>query len=151
MSNSNSSNSSNLKTSKFSKIIRIVYVSIFFFLIYLSYSKGYFKQALNFSKRYTPVVFGTFYQFINQNKVLTLVIAFLVSGEVRSMNASLVDNIIMPILSPIIPSDKWDKPTKISIFEFGFGKVAADFIKFAITITLIFILSRLVLFIDAGK
>ena len=129
-------------------IVKVIYISIIVFGVYIAFTKGFFKLLTMKSRAYMPTVFATFYQFIRENKVLTLVIGFLISGEVRSMNSSLVDNIIMPLLAPLIPADKWNKSTKISIFEFGFGRIAADFIKFAVTLFIIFILSRVVLLLN---
>lgn len=151
---SNTSNNSN-KTNNPPKngysvesIVKVIYISIIVFAIYIAFTKGFFKILAMRSRAYMPTVFATFYQFIRENKVLTLVIGFLISGEVRSMNSSFVDNIIMPLLAPLIPADKWDKSTKISIFEFGLGRLAADFIKFSVTLFIIFILSRIVLFLN---
>ena len=59
-----------------------------------------------------------FKEFLDEYKIIGLAVAFIIGVAATSLIKSLVDNVIMPIITPFIPNDAWQEAT------FSIGKIA---------------------------
>lgn len=87
-----------------------------------------------------------FKEFLKEYKVMGLAIAFIMGIAATTLIKSLVDNIIMPILTPFIPSGQWQTATfaiwKINI---GWGAFLAALINFLIIALVVFLAAKYIL------
>ena len=91
-------------------------------------------------------VFKEFIDFINEYKVIPLAIAFIMGIAATTLVQSLVNNIIMPILTPFIPGGAW-QTAKISIgpVVISWGAFLGALINFVIIAIVVFIIAKMVL------
>jgi large conductance mechanosensitive channel len=84
-----------------------------------------------------------FLDFIKQYKVIALAIAFIMGSASTALVKSLVDNIIMPIITSFIPEGEW-KTAKFSIgpILIGWGAFLGECINFAIIAFIVFMIAK---------
>lgn len=87
-----------------------------------------------------------FKEFLNEYKVMPLAIAFIMGVAVTSVIKSLVDDIVMPIVTPAIPGGAWETST----LTFGpvvlrWGSFLSAVINFVIIAFVIFVIAKTVL------
>ena len=87
---------------------------------------------------------GEFKEFINEYKVLGLAIAFIIGIAATNLIQSLVNNIIMPVITPFIPGGAWENAT------LAIGPIIIRWVQF-LSALLNFIIIALVVFIIAKK
>lgn len=87
-----------------------------------------------------------FLEFLKEYKVLALAVAFIMGAAATSLVKSLVDNIIMPIITPFIPGGEW-KTAYISIgpIVIKWGSFLGEFINFVIIAFVVFIIAKKVM------
>lgn len=86
-----------------------------------------------------------FYQFMIQNHVIQIGVAFIISNQVTILFKDFMNDIISPILAKIIGSHQKDfKNHKIEIFgmDFKIGTFLLSFINFWIILFIVFYLVR---------
>jgi large conductance mechanosensitive channel len=87
-----------------------------------------------------------FTEFLNEYKVLALAIAFIIGVAATALVKSLVDNILMPIIAPLIGNGGWRTATlNIGPVAIGWGAFLGEIINFAIIAWVVFLMARLVL------
>ncbi|HZD42444.1 MAG TPA: MscL family protein [Methanomicrobiales archaeon] len=89
-----------------------------------------------------------FYEFLMEYKVVALAIAFIMGVAANQLIKSLVDNIIMPLINPILASagTQWQTATlAVGPFVFGWGPFLSDVIYFIIIAFVIFLIAKVVL------
>jgi len=97
----------------------------------------------------TRVVKGTmveFFGFLREYKILGLAIAVVMGTASTALVKSLVDNIIMPLITPFMPAGDW----RTAILEMGpfsikWGAFLAEFINFVILAFIVFVVAKKIL------
>ena len=87
-----------------------------------------------------------FKEFLYEYKVLGLAVAFIMGAAVTALVKSLVDNIIMPLISPVLADGSWQTAMlDIGPFSFGIGAFLAELINFIIIALVVFFIAKKVL------
>jgi large conductance mechanosensitive channel len=87
-----------------------------------------------------------FRDFLKEYKIIGLAIAFVMGAAATTLVKSLVDNIVMPIITAFIPGGAW----KEAILALGpimikWGQFLSDFIYFLILALVIFLVAKFIL------
>lgn len=91
----------------------------------------------------TPSVLGEFKGFIREYKVMPLAIAFIIGVAATALVKSLVDNIIMPLVTPFIPNGAWESAKLVlGPFSFGLGAFTGAVINFVIIAFVVFMIAK---------
>ncbi|MFA5992950.1 MAG: MscL family protein [Candidatus Pacearchaeota archaeon] len=84
-----------------------------------------------------------FKEFLKEYKVVGLAIAFIIGVAATTLIQSLVNNIIMPLITPFIPNGEWQTATlKLGPFVLGWGSFLSALINFVIIALVVFIISK---------
>ena len=87
-----------------------------------------------------------FKEFMREYKILGLAIALVMGLAANQMVKSLVDNIIMPIVTPFIPGGAWQQAVlNIGPIALSWGKFLGDVIYFLIIAIVIFLVAKFVM------
>lgn len=90
--------------------------------------------------------FGEFKEFLKEYKVVPLAIAFIMGVAATALVKSLVDNIIMPIITPFIPGGEWQTATlSIGPIVLGWGAFLGNIINFIIIAWVVFMIAKFIL------
>lgn len=84
-----------------------------------------------------------FMEFLKEYKVIGLAIAFVIGIASKDIIKSLVDNIIMPIITPFIPQGAWETATfSLGPIVIKWGAFLGALINFVIIALVIFIIAK---------
>jgi len=87
-----------------------------------------------------------FKDFLREYKVTGLAVAIVIGMAAVALVKSLVDNIIMPLVSPLIPGGEWQSAIwNIGPFAFGWGPFLSALINFFIIALVVFLISKFLL------
>lgn len=87
-----------------------------------------------------------FMEFLKEYKVIGLAIAFIIGAAATTLVKSLVDNIIMPIITPFIPGGAWKTATfTLGPFVIGWGPFLGELINFVIIAFVVFMIAKKIL------
>lgn len=87
-----------------------------------------------------------FMEFIQEYKVMPLAIAFIIGVAASALVKSLVDNIIMPTVTPMIPGGAWKTATvALGPIVWGVGAFVGDIINFVVIAFVVFMMAKLLL------
>jgi large conductance mechanosensitive channel len=87
-----------------------------------------------------------FMDFLKEYKVIGLAIAFVMGVAATALVKSFVDNIVMPLITPMIPGGAWRTATlKFGPWVLGLGAFIGEIINFVIIAFVIFIIAKMVL------
>ena len=93
-----------------------------------------------------------FKEFINEYKVLGLAIAFIVGIAATNLIQSLVNNIIMPVITPFIPGGTWENATlAIGPIIIRWGQFLSALLNFIIIALVVFIIAKKVMKQEKSK
>jgi large conductance mechanosensitive channel len=93
-----------------------------------------------------------FKDFLREYKVMGLAIAFIMALAANTLVKSLVDNIIMPLVSPLIPGGVWQTAVwTLGPFEIGWGLFLAALINFIILAFTVFMIVKFLIREDKPK
>ena len=88
-------------------------------------------------------LFKEFMDFLYEYKIIALAIAFIMGLAANQLIKSLVDNIIMPIITPFIPGGAWQTATVIlGPIVISWGAFLGDLIYFIIVALVIFLIAK---------
>ncbi|MEK6927826.1 MAG: MscL family protein [Nanoarchaeota archaeon] len=91
-------------------------------------------------------IISEFKEFLEEYKVIGLAIAFIMASAATVLVKSLVDNIIMPIITPFIPGGAWQQATlSLGPIVIGWGAFLGALINFIILALVIFLVAKLFL------
>ncbi|HIH91709.1 TPA: MscL family protein [Candidatus Woesearchaeota archaeon] len=91
-------------------------------------------------------ILSEFKEFIREYKIVPLAIAFIMGIAATTLIKSLVDNIIMPLITPFIPGGAWQTAIfSIGPVTIGWGAFLAALINFLILAWVVFLVAKLVL------
>lgn len=87
-----------------------------------------------------------FTEFLNEYKVIGLAVAFIIGAAATNLVTSLVNNIIMPIIKPLMASGDWQTATlNIGPVAIAWGAFLASLINFIIIAFAVFMIAKMVL------
>ena len=87
-----------------------------------------------------------FVEFLKEYKVIGLAIAFVIGIASKDIIKSLVDNIIMPIITPFIPKGAWETATfSLGPIVIKWGAFLGALINFIIIASVVFIVAKKIL------
>ena len=89
------------------------------------------------------IVVKEFMEFLKEYKIIGLAIAFVIGIASKDLINSLVNNIIMPIITPFIPKGAWETATfSLGPIVIKWGAFLGAFINFVIIATVVFIIVK---------
>ncbi len=84
-----------------------------------------------------------FKEFLYEYKVIGLAIAFIMGIAATTLIQSLVNNIIMPLITPFIPNGAWQTATfSMGPIIIGWGPFLGAAINFAIIALVVFLIAK---------
>jgi large conductance mechanosensitive channel len=87
-----------------------------------------------------------FMDFLREYKVLPLAIAFIMGAAITALIQSLVNDIIMPVLTPLLPGEDWKAVTfTIGPVIIKTGSFLSALINFVIIAFVVFLIAKIVL------
>ncbi len=87
-----------------------------------------------------------FKEFLEEYKVIGLAVAFIIGVAATALVKSLVDNVVMPIITPFIPGGAWQSATvSIGPVVIGWGAFLGSLINFVIIALVVFMIAKKVL------
>jgi large conductance mechanosensitive channel len=91
-------------------------------------------------------VMHEFKEFLKEYKVVGLAIAFIMGAAATTFIQSLVNNIVMPLITPFVPKGEWATATwAVGPFVFGWGAFLAAAINFVILALVVFLFAKFIL------
>lgn len=89
------------------------------------------------------LILTEFKEFLKEYKVIGLAVALIIGLAATSLVKSIVDNLIMPIVTPFIPGGGWQTAT-FSIWKIviGWGALLGAIINFVIIAFVVFIIAK---------
>ncbi len=87
-----------------------------------------------------------FHAFLMEYKVIGLAVAVIIGLAANNLVKSIVDNIVMPIITPFIPGGAWQTATlALGPVVLGWGAFLSSLINFLIIAWVVFLIAKLVL------
>ncbi|MDD3175486.1 MAG: MscL family protein [Candidatus Nanoarchaeia archaeon] len=87
-----------------------------------------------------------FMDFLKEYKVIALAIAFIMGAAATALIKSLVDNIIMPIITFMIPGGAWKEATfTMGTIMIKWGAFVGELLNFIIIAFVIFLIAKLIM------
>lgn len=91
-------------------------------------------------------MFKEFMEFLREYKVVALAVAFIMGVAATTLVKSLVDNIIMPVITPFIPGGAWKTATlTLGPIVIGWGAFLGDLLNFIIIAFVVFLIAKKVM------
>jgi len=91
-------------------------------------------------------VLHEFKDFLKEYKVVGIAVAFIMAAAATTLVQSLVNNIIMPLVTPFIPKGDWQTATlALGPFKFGWGSFLSALINFVILAFAVFMIAKMIL------
>jgi large conductance mechanosensitive channel len=91
-------------------------------------------------------IWSEFSDFLKEYKVVGLAVAFIMGAAVNDLVKSLVDNVIMPLINPLLPAGDWQSSTlSLGPFDLAIGAFLSSFIYFLIIAIVVFMIAKKVL------
>lgn len=86
-----------------------------------------------------------FKDFLKEYKIVGLAIAFIMGAAATDLVKSLVNNVVMPIITPFVPGGAWQTATlKMGPIVISWGAFLSALINFIILAFVIFLIAKLV-------
>jgi len=93
-----------------------------------------------------PTIISEFVEFLKEYKVIALAIAFVIGVAASTLIKSLVDNIVMPIITPMIPGGAWRTAQFVfGPFVIGWGAFLGEVINFTIMAFVVFMAAKYIM------
>lgn len=87
-----------------------------------------------------------FKEFLTEYKIIGLATAFIIGAAATNLVKSLVDNIIMPLITPFIPNGAWQTAVfKLGPINIGWGPFLSSLINFVIIALVVFLIAKKIL------
>jgi large conductance mechanosensitive channel len=84
-----------------------------------------------------------FMEFLKEYKVVALAVAFIMGVAATALIKSLVDNIVMPVITPFIPGGAWKTATlALGPIVIGWGAFLGEVINFVIIALVVFVVAK---------
>ena len=103
----------------------------------------------NFNKIYhnhMKKIANEFLVFLKEYKIVSLALAFIMGTATTALVNSLVNNIVMPFLTPFMPADGWrDAVLKLGPIDVKWGAFVAELITFLVLAIVVFFIAKWIL------
>jgi len=87
-----------------------------------------------------------FKEFLNEYKIIGLAIAFIIGSALTALVQSLVNDVMMPFLSLLLPKGDWQSATlQLGPVVIKWGSFLAALINFVIIALVVFLISKKIL------
>lgn len=87
-----------------------------------------------------------FKDFLQEYKVIGLAVAFIIGAALTTLVKSLVDNVVMPLITPFVPGGAWQTATwTMGSIVIGWGAFLAAVLNFVIIALIVFLIAKKVL------
>lgn len=116
-------------------ISQIAVVAFLGGIIYLIYKVGH----RFFNLKFNELNFSQFVNFLETKNIIAMIIGMMVADNARDFVKSLTNNLILPLLAPILPFLERDYPVQIGPFIFDIGSLVSDLIMLLINLYIIYI------------
>lgn len=84
-----------------------------------------------------------FKEFLNEYKVIGLAVAFIIGVAATALIQSVVNNLVMPIITPFIPMGAWQTATlRLGPIVIGWGALLGAIINFVIIAFVVFLIAK---------
>jgi len=84
-----------------------------------------------------------FIEFLKEYKVIALAIAFIMGAAATTLVKSLVDNVVMPVITLFIPGGAWKTATlSIGPIVIGWGSFFGELLNFVIIALVVFLVAK---------
>ena len=91
-------------------------------------------------------IISEFKDFLKEYKVMGIAVGFIMAGAGTTLVQSLVNNIIMPTITPFIPGGEWQKATlTLGPVVLGIGAFTGAVVNFIILGLAVFLIAKLVM------
>ena len=98
------------------------------------------------AKRQVTSLVKEFVDFLKEYKVIGLAIAFIIGAAANTLVKSLVDNVVMPVITPFIPGGAWQTAVfSLGPIVIGWGAFVGALIYFLIVAWVIFLAAKMIL------
>ena len=88
-------------------------------------------------------LFLEFKDFLKDYKVMGVAVAFIMASAATTFVQSLVNNIVMPLVTPFIPKGAWQTATlSLGPIVLGIGAFIGAFINFIILALVVFLIAK---------
>ena len=88
-------------------------------------------------------VIQEFKEFLKEYKVVGLAVAFIMGAATTTLVQSIVNDIVMPIITPVIPNGGWEEATlELGPIIIKWGSFLGAFINFLMIALVVFILIK---------
>ena len=88
-------------------------------------------------------VISEFRNFLKEYKVIGLAVALIIGLAATALVKSIVDNLIMPLVTPFIPGGAWQTSTfSMGPIVIGWGALLGAIINFIIIAFVVFLIAR---------
>jgi len=84
-----------------------------------------------------------FKEFLREYKVIGLAVALIIGLAATALVKSIVDNLVMPIITPFIPGGAWQTATfSLGPIVIGWGALVGAIINFIIIAFVVFLIAK---------
>lgn len=84
-----------------------------------------------------------FLTFLKEYNIISLAAAFIMGAASTTLVNSLVKDIVMPIVAPLLSSDSWREATlTLGPIHLAYGSFLAEFINFIILAFVVFLIAK---------
>lgn len=91
-------------------------------------------------------IYHEFKEFLTEYKIIGLAIAFIMGVAATALIQSLVNNVIMPIITPFIPGGGWQTATfHMGPIVISWGAFLGALINFVIIALVVFLMAKLIM------
>lgn len=89
---------------------------------------------------------GEFKEFLKEYKVIGLAVAVIIGLAANALVQSLVNNIVMPLITPFIPGGGWQTATfHIGAIVIGWGAFLGALINFLVIAVVVFLMAKFII------
>ena len=89
---------------------------------------------------------GEFKDFIKEYAIIGMAIAFLMSSATKELVQSLINDIIMPLLIPVLPGEAWQEASfTLGTIVIRWGSFLSALINFAVLALIVFLIAKKIL------
>lgn len=93
-----------------------------------------------------------FQEFLKEYKIISLAIAFVIGAASNTLVKSLVDNVIMPLIDPLLGKVPWQEAVfELGPFSIKYGAFLGDLLHFLIIAFVIFLIVKKLLKMESIK
>ncbi len=87
-----------------------------------------------------------FFQFLKEYNIVSLSMAFIMGAASNSLVKSLVDDLVMPFINPLIEGGEWQEAIlKLGPIEIRYGSFLGELLHFVILALVVFFVAKKIL------